>query len=186
MDTFYKPPMQRATECKALEDNYMNCLFQKSLKDKVIVNRCVLDSVLWFHLECPRAASKFDDPVEFKKKFRDFFASNKSIAEASRYRSDTTKRVKKAYGFQSSYPEDLTYVKKVQKFADEFEKFSPSQMPVDLDEEDPDEDTGLNAPVANSEVLYGKKLEYLQSNPIDLLESKAGREELFRASDKPE
>ena len=85
----------------------------------------MLDSVLWFHLECPRAASKFDDPVEFKKKFRDFFATNKSIAEAARHRSDTQKRVKKAYGFQSSYPEDLQYVKKVQKFADEFEKFSP-------------------------------------------------------------
>ena len=125
MDTFYKPPMQRATECKALEDNYMNCLFQKSLKDKVIVNRCVLDSVLWFHLECPRASAKFDDPIEFKKKFRDFFASNKSIAEAARHRSDTQKRIKKAYGYQSSYPEDITYVKKVQKFADEFEKFSP-------------------------------------------------------------
>ena len=59
-------------------------------------------------------------------------------------------------------------------------------MPVDLDEEDPDEDTGFSAPVANSDVLYGKKIEYLQSNPIDLLESKAGREELFKASDKPE
>ena len=59
-------------------------------------------------------------------------------------------------------------------------------MPVDLDEEDPDEDTGLAAPVANSDVLYGKKIEYLQANPIDLLESKAVREELFKAADKPE
>ena len=62
----------------------MNCLFQKALSDKVLVNRCVLDSVLWFHLECPRAAAKFDDALEFKKKFRDFFAHNKSIADAQR------------------------------------------------------------------------------------------------------
>ena len=81
MDIFYKPPMQRADECKALEENYMNCLMQKALKDKVLVNRCVLDSVLWFPLECPRAFGKFDDPVEFKKKFRDFFSQNKSIME---------------------------------------------------------------------------------------------------------
>ena len=135
------------------------------------MNRCVLDSVLWFHLECPRAASQFDDPVEFKKKFRDFFATNKSIAEASRYKSQAAKRVEKAYGYQSAYPEDVTMVQKVKKFADEFEKYSPNAQPVDLDEEDPDEDTGLNAPIANSDVLYGKKVEYLQQNPIDLLES---------------
>ena len=79
MDTFYKPPKQRATECKSLEDNYINCLMQKALKDNVVTNRCVLDSILWFHVECPRWADKFDDPVEFKKKFRDFFARNKSI-----------------------------------------------------------------------------------------------------------
>ncbi len=49
----------------------MNCLMQKSMQDKVLVNQCVLDSVLWFPLECPRAFGKFDDPVEFKRKFTD-------------------------------------------------------------------------------------------------------------------
>lgn len=57
---------------------------QKSLKDHVVTNRCVLDSILWFHVECPRWVDKFDDPVEFKKKFRDFFARNKSIYDSSR------------------------------------------------------------------------------------------------------
>ena len=89
MDMFYKPPMQRQVECDALEKNYMNCLFQKSLKDKVFVNGCVLDSVLWFHLECPRASGKFDDPVEFKKKWRDYFANAKSVRDAM---SDTATR----------------------------------------------------------------------------------------------
>ena len=74
---------QASKECDALEDNYMNCMFQKALNDKVIVNRCVLDSVLWFHIECPRAAGKFDDPIEFKRKFRDFFAHNVSVSEAT-------------------------------------------------------------------------------------------------------
>ena len=61
MDLFYKPPIQRPDECRALEENYMNCLMQKAMKDKVLVNQCVLDSVLWFPLECPRAFGKFDD-----------------------------------------------------------------------------------------------------------------------------
>ena len=69
------------------------------MKDKVLVNRCVLDSILWFHLECPKAASEFDNPVEFKKKFRDFFAHNKSVAEAAYYKSDALKRIEKDYDF---------------------------------------------------------------------------------------
>jgi len=35
MDLFYKAPMQRPDECAALETNYMNCLLQKSMKDRV-------------------------------------------------------------------------------------------------------------------------------------------------------
>ena len=171
MDMFYKPPMQRVSECKALEDNYMNCLFQKSLKDKVTVNRCVLDSVLWFHLECPRAASKFDDPVEFKKKFRDFFALNKSIMEATEHRTASHKRIEENYGFQSSYPEDLKINKRVQKFAEEFKKFSPDAQPIDLDEEDPNEEAGFNMTIEKQNSIYGKKVDWLQMNPITLEES---------------
>ena len=81
MDTFYKPPLERKDECDELENNYLNCLLQKSLKDKVELNHCVLDSVLWFHIECPKAAGEFDNPHEFKKKFRDFFSLNKTVHE---------------------------------------------------------------------------------------------------------
>ena len=113
MDTFYKAPSQRGPECNALEDNYMNCLFQKALNDKVYVNRCVLDSVLWFHIECPKRASQFDDPIEFKRKWRDFFSHNKSIADATKTRSKADERVEKLYGYQSGYPEDIQTYKKV-------------------------------------------------------------------------
>ena len=81
MDIFYKPPQERADECAALEENYLNCLLQKALKDRVLVNRCVLDSVLWYHLECPKSVVKFDNPFEFKRKFRDFFAEIKTGLE---------------------------------------------------------------------------------------------------------
>jgi len=81
MNIFYVPPLERPDECKALEENYMNCLMQKAMKDKVFTNRCVMDSLLWFHLECPKASSKFDDPVEFKRKWRNFFAYQRASAE---------------------------------------------------------------------------------------------------------
>ena len=75
---FYKPPLQRLDECLILDENYMNCLMQKALKDNVMVNKCVLDSVLWFHLECPKHVAKYDDPLEFKRKFRNFFSTIKT------------------------------------------------------------------------------------------------------------
>ena len=88
--------------------------------------------------------------------------------------SATMKRIEKQYGYQSSYPEDIKYVKKVQKFADEFEKYSYVQQPIDLDEEDPDEETGINAPTSNSQAVYGKKIAYQQADQINLYESKKG------------
>ena len=184
MDTFYKPPVQRRVECGALEDNYMNCLFQKAMQDKVFVNRCVLDSVLWFHLECPRAAAKFDNPIEFKKKFRDFFAHNKSIADSVRQNmSNADKRVQKQYGFQGGYAEDVKINKKAAKFLQEFKHLSPDAQAVDPDEEDPDESTGLHTPIEkNSDVVYGRRLEHLVQHPINLDETKAGQADILRAA----
>ena len=83
MDIFYKPPLQREDECDALEENYMNCLMQKALRDRVFNDRCKLDSILWFHLECPKSVSKFDNPIEFKRKWRDFFAYQRTYGAAS-------------------------------------------------------------------------------------------------------
>ena len=71
------------------------------------MNRCVLDSVLWFHIECPRAAGKFDDPLEFKRKFRDFFSQSKSMMEANERKTPYADRINKEYGHMPGYPEDL-------------------------------------------------------------------------------
>jgi len=98
MDLFYKPALQRPDECRALEENYMNCLMQKSLKDKVMNNRCVMDSILWFHMECPKEVAKFDDPIEFKRKWRNFFAQTKATAELLMVEDDETKRMRAEYG----------------------------------------------------------------------------------------
>ena len=52
-------------------------LLQKAMKDRVMTNKCNMDSILWFHLECPQRSSQFDDEDTFKLKFRDLFAQNK-------------------------------------------------------------------------------------------------------------
>ena len=81
MDLFHVPPLERPDECNALEDNYMNCLFQKALKDRVLNNMCNMDSILWFHLECPKTVSRFDNPIEFKRRVGQFLAEQKTYAE---------------------------------------------------------------------------------------------------------
>ena len=126
-----------------------------------MVNRCVLDSILWFHTECPKDASAFDDPVEFKRKFRDFFAANKTIADNASFRTETDKRIRKEYGYQSGYAEDMKPNKKVMKYMEEFAKYSPNAQPVDMEEEDPDGEIGIKAITKNSDAVYDRKLEYL-------------------------
>ncbi len=106
---FYRPPVQRQTECRSLEDNYMNCLFQKALKDKVTRNNCKLDGILWFHLECPKAADQFDDPVEFKSVFRDFVAQNKAMAEDYLNEKGNFQSIEDAYGSIKGYPEAIKH-----------------------------------------------------------------------------
>ena len=86
--------MQRPDECRALEENYMNCMLQKALKDRVMNNRCVLDSILWYHLECPKDVAKWDDPLEFKRKWRNFFAQTIASAELVMTESEADKRVR--------------------------------------------------------------------------------------------
>ena len=40
--------------------------------------------------------------------------------------TETDKRIRRDYGYQSGYAEDVRPNKKVQKYMDEFAKFSPS------------------------------------------------------------
>lgn len=53
--------------------NYLNCLLQKAVKDRVPLNSCDLELILWYHLECPDYAKKFDDPKHEKYLKRQMF-----------------------------------------------------------------------------------------------------------------
>ena len=117
MDFFYKPPVQRADECAALEENYINCMLQKALKDRVLTNRCVMDSILWFHLECPKAVAAFDDPDTFKMKFRDFFAHQKLDAQILYERPANMEKLREEYDISGS-PDDVRF----KSVAEEFRK----------------------------------------------------------------
>ena len=178
MDIFYRPPAQRMDECKVLEENYMNCMLQKAMKDKVFVNQCVLDSVLWFHLECPRAAGRFDDPVEFKRKWRDFFSLRKSMIDNTKLTA-TQKRLEKEFAYTNAYPEDVKINKKVAKFQEEFHKYTTDVTPYEEGEPDADEGWDWKQQIENKDMLYGRRSEEHQADPITLLESQAGRDDLM-------
>lgn len=169
MDIFYKPAMQRPDECRALEENYMNCLLQKALKDKVMNNRCVLDSILWYHLECPKDVAKFDDPVEFKRKWRNFFAQTKASAELIFNESDSLKRVQQEFG-HVQYPEDVKEKISLRSFPDEFKHLSPILYPDlegELDDPAPDR-TVLDQDCDENQREYGKKLAGFDFDTEDL------------------
>lgn len=126
MDFFYKPNSARPDECKALEENYMNCMLQKALKDRVMTNKCVMDSILWFHLECPKQAAAFDDPDTFKLKFRDFFAYAKADAEII-YTPDVTDQLRVEYDTTRS-PDDVTYKKELGTFLQDYKQHHPGRV----------------------------------------------------------
>ena len=172
VDIFYKPPGQRPDECKALEENYMNCLIQKSMKDRVLVNKCVMDSILWFHTECPKAAATFDDPVEFKRKFRNFFAMTKSAADALLGETDTEKRLRREYG-HVNYPEDIKDRVEYRNFPDEFRHLDPLTRPEDADEWDNEE--AMLKPWSedseNCDRVYGGKNKLTEVIPLSTSDS---------------
>ena len=133
MDFFYKAPAQRPDECKVLEMNYMNCLLQKAMKDRVMNNRCVMDSILWFHMECPVAAQEFDNPTNFKLKFRDLFASTKRDYQMVHNTNPELDNIREEYDTNRS-PDDIRYNNSVGDFLKEQREFDPVRSP----EEDPD------------------------------------------------
>ena len=123
MDIFYKPPMQRHDECTSLERNYMNCMMQKALKDKVMHNRCRLENILWFHLECPKYAEKFDHPGIFKKKFKDYFEESITKDLIHHYSTPSSQRFQKEFN-HFLYPEDVKARKQFdEKFEEEYNPY---------------------------------------------------------------
>ncbi len=151
----------------SLEENYMNCMLQKALRDKVLTNRCVMDSILWFHLECPKAASKFDNPVEFKRKWRNFLADTKTSIEVVTYQTDTTKRMKEEYGFVR-YPEDIKDHSELRQFQETFRQYSPVTKPEPA-EEYLNEEELPQIDIKNSE--YGKRPDFTKTKPLKLSDS---------------
>ena len=165
MDLFYKPPLQRPDECKALEENYMNCLLQKAMRDRVLTNRCVMDSILWFHLECPKAAAKFDDPLEFKRKFRDFFADTRTAAEMITHTSEEDRRVRDENN-HVSYPEDIREHKEYRLFQDTFRQYSPVYRPESEDDWETEEYESPMENVNMKKASIHNKSDFFKTRPI--------------------
>ena len=76
------------------------------MKDKVLVNKCAQDYILWFHLECPKAVAAFDDPNTFKLKFRDMFAHMKMDREMLDTKPEHMERLRLEYDTNAG-PDDI-------------------------------------------------------------------------------
>ena len=120
MDVFYKPPLQHPIECEALETNYINCMLQKAIKDNVTTNKCKLESILWFHLECPKHVEKFDCPNFMKRRFKELFED----VVGAKMDQELTYKETRGFTEQSKYnlyPDDIKYMKDIEEFEDTFE-----------------------------------------------------------------
>jgi hypothetical protein len=59
-DLFYVPPKENLKECRWLEKNYISCLIQKGLRDRIPESICSENHIIYFHLECPSWIKKFE------------------------------------------------------------------------------------------------------------------------------
>lgn len=130
-----------------------------------------MDSILWFHLECPKAASKFDNPIEFKRKFRDFFAETRTALENINYLEPDQQRVKDQYNF-IAYPEDVKEHKEFRQFKESFDQYSPVLRPDSEDDyENEDLDEVFDAEIDIKETAYGKLPQIAETRPLTKSES---------------
>ena len=74
-------------------------------------------------MECPKAVAKFDDPIEFKRKWRQFFAELKASSEVMLIETPEMKRVRDQYAHMP-YPEDVPRRNSIE-FLNEFKDFQP-------------------------------------------------------------
>merc|ERR1712166_789153 len=76
----------------------------------------------------------FDDPAEFKRKWRGFFALQKSYQE---HRTDTEESKAVEMEFDHiAYPEDVKDRKELRQFKEEFKEFDPILYPESADDWD--------------------------------------------------
>lgn len=130
------------------------------MRDNVLNNRCSMDSILWFHLECPKAVAAFDDPIEFKRKWRDFFAGTRQAKAMVSSYSEEAQRVKKEYGFVH-YPEDIKEHTEFRQFKELFEEYSPVKKP-ESEEEYEEEDLQEWDEVDKKNLMYGSAPEWFK------------------------
>ena len=128
-------------------------------------NRCVLDSVLWFHLECPKDVAKFDNSNDFKRKFRDFFAETRSVVDLYTAEDEDSKEIKKQYDF-IAYPEDAYPRKEIKRFEEEFKKFSPIYHPEAEDDLETEEEDEMDEDTPLAEIDYVDYSDVTRPKPI--------------------
>ena len=120
----------------------MNCLLQKAVKDRVLNNKCNMDSILWFPLECPQHHALFDEPDTFKLKFRDMFAHKKldlEVLEEPKH----LERLRLEYDMNVD-PDDIRFRTEVGDFMQEYRNLNPGRRSNEEDGNNVPFDSSIN------------------------------------------
>ena len=94
----------------------------------------MLDSVLWFHLECPKWVQKFDEPEHFKGKFREYFSELRQMKQEDEDFQKHFHQAQEAKKLHIRYPQSIRQVQKVKEFSEDFFEHRPDHH-VDRDED---------------------------------------------------
>ena len=89
----------------------------------------------------------------------------------------------------SGYPEDIKVHKKAAKHSEFLEQYSPLNGGEDFEDQTPDryKPWSIEHPIEKEDILFNKKVEVMQSNPIKLTDSAAGTRSFEKEfNEKPE
>mmetsp|Transcript_7476 Transcript_7476/g.6804 ORF Transcript_7476/g.6804 Transcript_7476/m.6804 type:complete len:94 (+) Transcript_7476:64-345(+) len=70
MNVLYAPPSNDEKECLYLEENWLTCLKEKSVRDDVPRMQCKPEYLMWFVLECPDKVNGYHKDDYLKRIFK--------------------------------------------------------------------------------------------------------------------
>ena len=88
MDIRYQKPSNEKIECEFLQENFLTCLKEKSLKDEIPDRLCNMEYVLWYFLECPNKSQKFQESNFMRNFFLEEKMKMKNIDESDEDEDD--------------------------------------------------------------------------------------------------
>lgn len=74
MEFNYNHPQNDQAECEFLQNNFLQCLHEKSLSDQLPSLKCQNEQLIWFILRCPNYFRNFEDPHKLKEFHQKYYS----------------------------------------------------------------------------------------------------------------